>query len=317
MVDYATTAFIFPGQGSQHVGMCQDIADAYPIAQQTLEEANDVLGYDLGKIMFEGPEEKLNDTAITQPSIYVCSIAMLRALRSELPDARPAYTAGHSLGEMTALTAAGSLPFAEGVKLTSERGRLMKDAGERNPGGMAAVLGITPEDAKRLVDDASASAGTPLVIANDNCPGQIVISGHHTALQEAVKIARDYGAKRAIPLAVSVATHSPLMAPARDDFWTFIHTISFQEPHIPVYGNVSAQPLHSVEDIYNELEDQLTSTVQWTRSVQAMIAAGVNYFVEIGPKDVLTGLLKRINGEVNNDNIRDLASLGAFLQKNA
>jgi len=315
MVDFATTAFVFPGQGSQTVGMCKDIAEAYPVAQQTLEEANEALGYDLRKIMFEGPDEQLNDTAITQPAIYICSIAMLRALRSELPDARPAYTAGHSLGEMTALTAAKALPFAEGLRLTAERGRLMKEAGEKHPGGMAAVLGITQDDARRLVEDAAARTGTHLVIANDNCPGQIVISGDQTALDEAVKMAKEYGAKRAVPLAVSVATHSPLMAPARKDFWDFIHQISFDEPHIPIYGNVSAQPLHTVEDIYNELEDQLTRTVLWTQSVQAMIAAGVERFVEIGPKDVLTGLLKRINRQTIGENIQDLASLREFLHK--
>ncbi len=317
MVDFTTTAFIYPGQGSQTVGMCQDIANAYPVANETLEEANDILGFDLRKLMFEGSADELNDTAITQPAIYVCSIAMLRALRSEMPQAKPTATAGHSLGELTALTAAGSLSFADGVKLTQVRGRLMKAAGEQHPGGMAAVLGISPEDAQRLVDDAAAKTGTALVIANDNCPGQIVISGDQTALDEAVAMAKDYGAKRAIPLAVSVATHSPLMAPARKDFWDYIHTISFDEPHIPIYGNVSAAPLHSVEDIYNELEDQLTSTVQWTKSMNGMIAAGIDTFVEIGPKDVLTGLLKRIDRTKNGVNIQDLPSLMAFLQKNA
>lgn len=317
MVDFTTTAFIFPGQGSQAVGMCKDIAEAYPIARETLEEANDTLGFDLRKLMFEDPAEALDDTAITQPAVYVCSIAILRALRSEMPEAKPATTAGHSLGELTALTAAESLSFADGLKLTQERGRLMKAAGEQHPGGMAAILGITPEDAQRLVDAASAKTDTPLVIANDNCPGQIVISGDQAALDEAVTIARDYGAKRAIPLAVSVATHSPLMAPARKEFWDYIHTITFDEPHIPIYGNVSAKPLHTVEDIYNELEDQLTSTVQWTKSMNGMIAAGMDTFVEIGSKDVLTGLLKRIDRSKKGENIQDLTSLKAFLQKNA
>lgn len=316
-MDFATVAFVFPGQGSQVVGMCQDIAAAYPVVAETLQEANDLLGYDLGKLMFDGPEDALNDTVNTQPALYVASIALLRVLQQELPDAKPAFTAGHSLGEFSALTASQALPFADGLRLVRERGRLMKEAGVQNPGGMAALLGISLEKATQLVQAASEKTGHPVVVANDNCPGQIVISGHQDALDRAMGAAKEYGAKRAVPLAVSVATHSPLMVPAKEAFSEFIHAIQFDEPHIPIYANVSAQPMHSVEDIYTELEAQLTSTVHWTQSVQNMIAAGVTTFVEIGPKDVLTGLLRRINRDTIGKNINDLSSLRAFLQENA
>lgn len=314
MVDYSKTAFVFPGQGSQIVGMGKDIADAYPIAHQTIQTADEILGFELSKWMFEGPEEKLSDTAITQPAMYVCSVAIYRALLQEAPDAIPASVAGHSLGEFTALTVAGSLAYEDGLLLVRERGRLMKEAGEQNPGGMAAILGLEVEKVLALVNEASTLTGKPVVIANDNCPGQVVISGDTIALEKAVSMAKDYGAKRALPLAVSVATHSPLMQPASEAFTKLVASTQFSVPKMPVYANVSAQPIQDVDLIRAELEAQLTNSVQWTRTIEGMIANGISHFVEIGSKDVLTGLLKRINKEAKGTTINHLPSLQDFVQ---
>lgn len=315
MLDYSKVAFIFPGQGSQAVGMGKDVADAYEIARDTIQQADTILGYNLSSLMFEGPEDSLSDTAITQPAMYVCSVAILRVLQSILPAAKPAFVAGHSLGEFTALTAAGSLSFADGVKLVAERGKLMKEAGARNPGGMAAVLGLDSEQAEALVTEASQVSGKPVVVANDNCPGQIVISGDSEALQAAIDLAKNYGAKRAIPLAVSVATHSPLMEYAVPTFSQLVDQTDFHTPEVPVYANVSARPIQDVAAIRDELKAQLTSSVKWTQSMQGMLTDGITTFVEIGSKDVLTGLLKRINKEATGIIINNLASLESFVQK--
>jgi [acyl-carrier-protein] S-malonyltransferase len=314
MLDYSKTAFIFPGQGSQAVGMGKDFADNYPIARETIQQADDILGYSLSALMFEGPEANLSDTAITQPAMYVCSMAMLRVLRTLQPAAQPAFVAGHSLGEFTALTAANALAFEEGVRLVSERGKLMKEAGAQKPGGMAAVLGLDSDQAEALVTEATAVSGKPVVVANDNCPGQIVISGDSDALQVAIDLAKNYGAKRAIPLAVSVATHSPLMEYARPAFSKLVQETNFKAPEVPLYANVSAQPIQDVTAVRAELQAQLTSSVKWTQSMQGMLAAGITTFVEIGSKDVLTGLLKRISKEATGITINNLATLDAFVQ---
>lgn len=314
MLDYSKVAFIFPGQGSQAVGMGKDFAESYPAAHETIQQADDILGYSLSTLMFEGPEASLSDTAITQPAMYVCSMAMLRALRTLQPDCQPAFVAGHSLGEFTALTAANALAFEEGVRLVSERGKLMKEAGAQNPGGMAAVLGLESDQAEALVSEATQISGKPVVVANDNCPGQIVISGDSAALQVAIDLAKNYGAKRAIPLSVSVATHSPLMDYARPTFSRLVQETNFSVPDVPLYANVSAQPIQDVTAIRAELQAQLTSSVKWTQSMQGMLAAGITTFVEIGSKDVLTGLLKRISKEATGITINSLATLDAFVQ---
>jgi [acyl-carrier-protein] S-malonyltransferase len=291
----STTALIFPGQGSQVVGMGKDIAETYAVARQTFEEADDILGIPFSKLCFDGPEDELNDTINTQPSLYICGVAILRVLQGELDDIAPISTAGHSLGEFTALTAAGALSFPDGVRLVRERARLMKLAGEQHPGGMAALLGLDADKVSELCEQASKEVGKAVVMANDNCPGQVVISGDNTALERAIALSTEAGAKRAVKLAVSVAPHSPLMEAASTQFREALAKTTFHTPRVPVYANVSAQPLTTVEEIRAELDKQLTHSVRWTDSVRAMIAAGAERFVELGPKDVLCGLLKRID----------------------
>lgn len=317
MVDFTKTAFIFPGQGSQAVGMGKDIADNYPIANETIEQANDIMGIDLAKLMFEGSEESLSDTAITQPAMYVVGMAVYRALKQELPDAIPAFVAGHSLGELTALTVAGALSYEDGLKLVQTRGQLMKDAGEQHPGGMVVILSLDASAVEDIVTQASEQSGAIVVIANDNCPGQIVISGEHRALDIAVELAKEAGARRAIPLNVSVATHSPLMQPAKDAFSEALNVAGFNDASIPVVQNVCACEVSSASVIRANLEAQLVSSVRWTESIQTMIEADVETFVEIGSKSVLTGLLRRINRAKTGVTIQDTSTLQAFVASNS
>lgn len=312
MIDFSKTAFVFPGQGSQAVGMAKDIANVYPIAQQTIEQANDIMGFSLSKIMFDGSDEELGDTAITQPAMYVSSMAIYRALKLEMSDAIPAFVAGHSLGEFTALTVADALSYEDGVKLVQTRGQLMKDAGNDNPGGMAAILALDVAIVEKITAQASEQSGGIVVIANDNCPGQVVISGDKQALDIAIELAKQAGARRSIPLDVSVATHSPLMNPAKEKFAEILADAGVSMANIPVYQNVCACPTQDADAIRSNLEKQLVSSVRWTESIQAMIANGAETFVEIGSKNVLTGLLRRINRDKIGINIQDLAGLQAF-----
>lgn len=313
MVDWSATAFVFPGQASQEVGMGRDIAANYTVARDTFLQADDILGFKLSNLCFEGPEAELNDTINTQPALYVCGIATLRALQAECPEAVPACVAGHSLGEFTALTAAGALTFEDGVRLVRERGRLMKEAGVRSPGAMAAVLGLDGDAVRALCEQVARQTGGVLVLANDNCPGQTVISGDERSIEAALEAAPAAGAKRAVRLAVSIAAHSPLMESASADFRRALERVSFYRPHVPVYANIDARPLTTVESILQELEQQLTRSVLWTDSVRAMTAAGITTFVEIGPKDVLAGLIKRIDREAARVTLNDLAALQAFI----
>lgn len=287
-------AFIFPGQGSQVVGMGKDIADAYPIAAAVFEQADSVLGFKLSELCFEGPQAVLDDTINTQPALYVVSIATLRVIQAET-DIQPHYVAGHSLGEFIALTAAGALTFDDGLRMVRERGRLMKEAGEKQPGVMAAILALDAETVKMICEQATTQVGEPVVLANDNCPGQVVISGDMQALEVALKLAEDAGARRSVRLAVSIAAHSPLMQSATTEFQSLIEAIPLRKPQVPIFANVDAQPLTEVDAIRDELNRQLTSTVRWTDSMRGMIDAGVTQFVEIGSGDVLTGMTKRID----------------------
>lgn len=310
---WKATAFLFPGQASQVVGMGADIAAAYPIARQTFEQADDLLGFSLSHLCFNGPEDQLNQTLNTQPALYVTCMATLRVLQQENHDAVPAFVAGHSFGEITALAAVGALSFEDGLRLTRERGRVMTEAGTQNPGAMAAILGLDAESVRDVCDRASEQTGGVLVLANDNCPGQSVISGDNETLEAGLVLAKAAGAKRAIKLAVSIAAHSPLMAPAAEQFHVALAKTPFLTPQIPVYGNVEAQPLGDAAAIRHELEIQLTHSVRWTDSMRAMIAAGAEQFVEIGPKDVLSGLLKRIDPTRSSAQLNSVDTLRQFL----
>lgn len=313
MVDWSKTAFVFPGQGSQVVGMGKDLAEKYPAARQTFEQAEAILGFSLSRLCFEGPEDDLNDTINTQPALYTCGIAVLRALQSERPVARPAFVAGHSLGEFTALAAAGAMAFEDGLRLVRERGRLMKEAGTKSPGAMAAVLGLDAPAVADVCSRARQQTGGVLILANDNCPGQTVISGDDASIEAGMKLASEAGAKKVVKLAVSIAAHSPLMESASATFREVIHATRFQTPSVPVYGNVDAAPLADVAGIQREVELQLTHSVRWTESVQAMAAAGAELFLEFGPKDVLTALLKRIDRSKAGRALNGVENLDKFL----
>jgi [acyl-carrier-protein] S-malonyltransferase len=295
MGSWSATAFVFPGQGSQVVGMGADLAAEYPVAADTFDEANAILGFDLASLCFSGPEVDLNETTNTQPALYVMGVALLRVIQAARPNAVPAMVAGHSLGELTALTAAGALSFADGVRLVRERGRLMAEAGSRSPGAMAAVLGLETGIVRDICAQASAQSGNTLVLANDNCPGQVVISGDENALELGMNLARAAGAKRAVRLAVSIAAHSPLMASAAAEFRAAVAATPIDPTRVPVIGNLTAAPLEGADAVRDELGWQLTQSVRWTESVLAMRAAGITHFYELGPKDVLNGLIKRID----------------------
>jgi [acyl-carrier-protein] S-malonyltransferase len=288
-----STAFLFPGQGSQAVGMGKELADQYPVAKETFEEADQILGFSLSNLMWNGPADQLNETVNTQPALYIHSIAAWRTFTTLYPDARPATVAGHSLGEISALTAAGALSFADGVRLVRTRGELMKRAGELNPGGMAAILGVDIPTLDQVCAQSS-TVEEVVQVANDNCPGQVVISGHKPALERAIAGAKSAGAKRALPLAVSIAAHSPLMDSIQAEWNAAVEACAIGTPLIPVVGNVHASPLLSADELRTDIKAQMQSRVRWTESVQLMTGNGINSFVEAGSGEVLLGLVKRI-----------------------
>jgi [acyl-carrier-protein] S-malonyltransferase len=283
-----------------------------PHARALFDEADEILGFPLSRLCFDGPEEALNDTANTQPALFVTSLALFRALDVEEKLPCPAMVAGHSLGELTALAAAGAMEFADGLRLVQERGRLMKQAGQQSPGGMAAVLKMSESEIEHACREASDETGFPVQIANYNAPEQVVISGHQQALARAIELLRERGARRIVPLAVSIAAHSPLMANVAAEYRHAVDATPLRPPAIPVIGNVHARPLDSVNEIRDELAGQLTQPVQWTASVQCMVAHGVTHFVEIGPKDVLTRLIQRIEPSVLTSSVGDAASAHAY-----
>ncbi|MCX6031022.1 MAG: ACP S-malonyltransferase [Chloroflexi bacterium] len=292
------TAYIFPGQGSQSVGMGQALAQAYDVARATFAEADAILGSSLSALCFGGPAETLTETQNAQPAILTTSIAAWRSLtaaRPELP--LPCCMAGHSLGEYSALVVAGALNFADAVRLTRARGELMAAAGRARPGSMAAILKLADEQVAALCAQAAAESGDVVQVANYNSPGQVVISGSPAGVNAAVALVKAAGG-RVMPLAVSVAAHSALMAAAAEDFAARVAATPFVAPTVPVIGNVQAKPLTTADQIRVELVAQLTSPVRWTASVAAMTAAGATRFVEIGPGNVLTGLVKRIDAGV-------------------
>ena len=292
-----TTAVVFPGQGSQSVGMGQSLATTYPAAKQTLEEADSILGFALSKLMTEGPEVSLNDTINTQPALFVHSIAAFRVLSQIYPDFKATVVAGHSLGELSALTAAGALSFEEGLRLVRRRGELMKLAGERNPGSMAAILNLDIPTLEKVCAEASTDL-EPVQVANDNCPGQIVISGSKAAVERAMVGAKAAGAKRTIPLAVSIAAHSKLMATIQDEWNTVVNKANINDPELPLVGNVTAQLIQSGIDLRKDIQLQMQSRVRWTETIRLMTGQGITSFLEAGPGNVLLGLIRRIEPSI-------------------
>jgi [acyl-carrier-protein] S-malonyltransferase len=305
------TALLFPGQGSQQVGMGQDLAAAHPEARHLYDEADTILGFALSHLCFEGPKETLDDTINTQPAIFVTSLAVLEVLKAagKLPSAgttAPAMVAGHSLGELTALAAAGAMSFADGLRLVRERGRLMKLAGERSPGCMAAVLKMDDAQVEQACREAGEETGKAVQVANYNSPGQVVISGDNEAMTRAIELLKERGGRRIIPLAVSIAAHSPLMANVVEEYRATVDATPMQIPEMPVVANISARPLRTVAEVRDELAGQLTWPVRWTASVQWMVEQGVTRFVEVGPKDVLSKLVSRIEAGVEAVSIGSL-----------
>ncbi len=299
------TAFLFPGQGSQYVAMGKELAAMYAVAQQTFDEADAALGMKLSQLCFEGPEDRLKLTEITQPAILTVSVATLRVLREKAITAQ--FAAGHSLGEYSAHVAAGTLSFADAVRTVRNRGRYMQEAVPVGVGAMAAVLGMPIEALQQVCADAA--QGEVVQPANINSPEQIVISGHRGAVERAAELAKQRGAKRAIMLAVSAPFHCALMQPAQDRLAADLQNTSFSDPQMPVVTNVDAAAVHSADAARDALIRQVTGAVQWERSIRALIAQGVDTFIEVGPGKVLCGLMRQVDRSRTCLNVEDEASL--------
>jgi [acyl-carrier-protein] S-malonyltransferase len=311
MAELSRVAYVFPGQGAQSTGMGLDLYNSYPPAKEVFDKADASLGFSLSRLCFEGPDDELTKTHNVQPAILVVSIACLKALEeaaiADFPS--PSFVAGHSLGEYTALVAAGVLGLADAVLLVRERGRLMYEAGLKNPGSMLAVIGMDEE----AVKDICFHSGTE--ISNINCPGQIVISGAMQALAEANKLAKIKGTRVLIPLRVSGAFHSALMEPVMAEFSEIVSSFRFHPPAIPVVSNVTARPLTDVDSIKEELVKQLRNCIQWQGSVEYMVHNGVSTFYELGPGRVLSGLIRRINSELQIFNISGIEDMAQIVDK--
>lgn len=296
-------AFVFPGQGSQAVGMGFDLYQKSPAARRVFEEADDALGFSLSKLCFEGPEDELRQTVNTQPAVMATSLACLKAAFGNGSRIEPVFVAGHSLGELTALVAAGVLSFIDGIRLVQERARLMQKAGEKRPGGMAAVIGLDLISLEEVCQETGAQ------IANINSPEQTVISGTNNGLAWAMDLAKARGAKRVIRLPVSGAFHSWLMEPAMEGLAKKAREVEFLASQIPLIANTTAEPKSTAGEMKDEIIHQVCNCVRWQSSVEYMIDAGVDTFIEIGPGQVLTGLLKRINGDVQGVTINNADTL--------
>ncbi len=301
-------AFVFPGQGSQFVGMAQDLYEQFDDVKQTYKKAGEILEFDLAEICFNGPEEELKQTRVTQPAIFVHSTVLVKLLFEK--NSKPEMAAGHSLGEYSALYAAEALTFEDGLRLVKVRAELMQKAGELNEGTMAAFIGLQ-EDVVAEVCETASSVGV-VQVANFNSPGQVVISGSVAGVNRAIEIAKEKGAKRAIPLVVGGAFHSPLMEYASEGLQKALAEVEIRPASMPVYSNVHAKPVTQPDEIKQLLAEQLTSPVRWVEIVESMIQDGATEFHEVGPGSVLTGLLRRINREVTGKSIDKLENLQSY-----
>jgi [acyl-carrier-protein] S-malonyltransferase len=297
------TALLFAGQGAQVVGMGKDLAEKFPSAKAWFNRANSVLGYDLTSICFSGPEAELTKTENAQPGIFLVSWVAFQLLKDQLPSLTFQATAGLSLGEFTALAAADAMTFEDGLKLVRQRGRFMQEACEATRGGMAAIIGLDEAPTREVC------AQTGVVLANLNCPGQLVISGETDKITQACELAKAKGARRALPLTVAGAYHSPLMATAQAKLQTELASVNIAEPKVTVVSNVTAQPHNSADSIRSRLVQQVTSSVRWEESMRHLLAEGFTRFIELGPGTALSGFMKRIEKNAIMLNVGDESSL--------
>jgi [acyl-carrier-protein] S-malonyltransferase len=305
------TAFVFPGQGSQYAGMGRDVAEKYPAARRVFDEIDHALGFSISTLCFEGPEEKLRLTENTQPAILAVSSAIHEVLE-ELGATRRDLVAGHSLGEYSAIVSVGGLEPADAAKIVRSRGKFMQEAVPVGSGGMAALIGPTVEQAREICDEAA--GGEVLSVANINAPGQIVIAGTKAAIDRAIEVGKKKGARRVVVLPVSAPFHSALMKPAEEKLRPVLEEMHLKDLWVALVSNVDASPIGTATAVRNALLRQVTSPVRWVESVQKMISMGVRRFVEVGPGNVLTGLIKRIDPSVELINVSDVASIEAFVQ---
>jgi [acyl-carrier-protein] S-malonyltransferase len=302
-------AFVFPGQGAQYVGMGRDIYENFPSVRLLFEEADDLLKFNLTQVCFEGPAEKLKVTSVCQPAILAVSLATLQALEISCPDIKAGMTAGLSLGEYSALVAAGVLDFADAIRLVEKRGEFMDEASRLNPGQMISILGLHREALEQICKE------TGVEIANLNCPGQIVVSGGTDAVSQASRLAKEKGAKRVIPLEVSGPFHSSLMDPASKKLMFELNRVEIKTPKIPIVSNVTAYVENTPEEIRTNLVNQINHATRWQDSVRMIIDSGITAFLEIGPGKVLSGLIHRIDNSLDIYNIETAKDIDVFLEK--
>jgi [acyl-carrier-protein] S-malonyltransferase len=302
------TALLFAGQGAQVVGMGKDLAEKFPSAKAWFDRANSALGYDLAGVCFNGPEAELTKTENAQPGIFIASWVAFQLLKEQVPNLKFDATAGLSLGEFTALTAAGAMTFEDGLRVVRQRGKFMQEACDATRGGMAAIIGLDEAPTREVCAEAG------VVLANLNCPGQLVISGEAEKITKAVELAKAKGAKRAIPLPVAGAYHSPLMASAQPKLQSELAKIKISPPVVSVISNVTAQPHNSPPEISARLVEQVTSSVLWENSMRYLLAQGFTRFIELGPGTALSGFMKRIDKTATMLNVADVASLEATVK---